>query len=227
MITHLGLIQTSLIDVPGKVAATLFTHGCPLSCPYCHNERLRTGPVPVDFFAVDEVLRFLKKRRGLLEAVCVSGGEPFVHSDIGDLVAAIRDMGYYVKIDSSGINPGRLKELVDRGLVDMVALDLKTAPDHYRRVGGGGEAVLESLAVLRGSGVAYELRTTVAPQVLGDEDMTAIIELLEAEERYAIAQYRPTGSEQRSLDPYAPETLRRWCNAARRRGVDAFVRGVS
>lgn len=226
MITHVGLVKTSLVDVPGRLAATLFTHGCPLSCPYCHNERLRSGPIPEDFVEVADALAFLRRRIGVLEAICVTGGEPLVHDDLGELVDRARALGYYVKLDTSGAYPERLRRLLSRGVVDMVALDIKTSPDHYRRVGLDGDTFLESLSVVRRSGVPYELRTTVAPNVVFDEDIDHIAQLLDPTERYVLAQYRMPDSSGEHPRPYPTAAITRWLKRVHRKNVSAIARGV-
>ena len=226
MITHVGLVKTSLVDVPGRLAATLFTHGCPLSCPYCHNERLRSGPIPEDFVEVADALAFLRRRIGVLEAVCVTGGEPLVHDDLGELVDRIGALGYYVKLDTSGAYPERLRDLLSRGIVDMVALDVKTSPGRYRRVGLDGDTFLESLSVVRRSGVPYELRTTAAPNVVRDEDIEHILRLLDPSERYVIAQYRMPDSPGEHPRPYPGSVITRWLSRVCEKNAAATTRGV-
>ena len=226
MITHVGLVKTSLVDVPGRLAATLFTHGCPLSCPYCHNERLRSGPIPDDFVELADALALLARRVGVLEAVCVTGGEPLVHDDLPELIERVRAMGYYVKLDTSGAYPERLRALLSRGLVDMVALDVKTSPDRYRRVGLDGETFLEALAVVRRGGVPYELRTTAAPQLVDGDDIEHIAELLDPAERYVLAQYRAPDSPGEHPRPYSEAVIRHWLERIHEKNAAATVRGV-
>ena len=226
MITRVGLVKTSLVDVPGRLAATLFTHGCPLSCPYCHNDRLRSGAIPEDFVAVEEALALLRRRKGVLEAVCVTGGEPLVHTDLADLLGRICTLGYYVKLDTSGAFPERLRALLSTGIVDMVALDVKTSLRHYRRVGLAGETFRESLEVVRRSGVPYELRTTAAPNVVGDEDIEHILQLLDPAERYVLAQYRVPASPGEHPSPYPDAVITRWLQRVREKNATATIRGV-
>ncbi len=226
MITHVGLVKTSLVDVPGRLAATLFTHGCPLSCPYCHNERLRSGPIPDEFVTVTEAVAFLAGRAGIVEAVCVTGGEPLMHTDLADLLGAVRSLGYYVKLDTSGAYPERLQELLSHGLVDMVALDIKTSPRRYRDVGLDGQTFLDALSAVRRSGVPYELRTTVAPEVVRLEDIEDIVGLVEPGEPHVLAQYRRPDAPGNHPQPYPAGVLREWLASAREKNGAATVRGI-
>jgi pyruvate formate lyase activating enzyme len=128
---RVGLQKTTLLDFPGEVAATVFIPGCNLRCPYCHNPGLVSPPFPEDMIPVGELDAFLSRRARVLGGVCITGGEPLVHPDIGSLVGIIRSHGLQVKLDTNGTFPGRLEELLASGLVDYVAMDIKTAPDLY------------------------------------------------------------------------------------------------
>lgn len=229
MLDRLGLQKTTLIDFPGHVAATLFTHGCPLRCPYCHNPELITGPVPGHFLSRREISEFLASRARLLDGICVTGGEPLVHQDLADLLEEIRSHGLAVKLDTSGMFPEHLDRLLAAGLVDFVAMDFKTGPSHYDRVGGDGEKLLRAIGVLRDRGVAYELRTTAAPGVVTDEDIRAIAEELRPGERYVLTQFRPgvtLDPLQSQAIPYTSHTLREWCNHILGSGAECLLRGA-
>ncbi|SIP87738.1 pyruvate formate lyase activating enzyme [Alkalispirochaeta americana] len=175
---RLGIQKTTLLDYPGRVAAVLFTHGCPLRCPYCHNPELITGPEPDSFIPRGEIFEILERRKHLLQGVVITGGEPLLHQDLGDLVEEIASLGLAVKLDTSGAFPERLQEILGNHPIDLVALDLKTAPGQYHRVGGSGEAILQSLEVLRSWGGRYLLRTTLAPQVVTDQDLACLENLV-------------------------------------------------
>ena len=159
-----GLQKMTLLDFPGKVACTVFLQGCNYRCPFCHNAELlegKTEPVMTEA----EFLGFLKKRVGLLEGVCVSGGEPTLSSGLRDLLAAIKELGYAVKLDTNGSRPAVLKALVAEGLVDYVAMDIKNAPSRYAQTAGLSKvdlaAIEESAAFLMSGAVESEFRTTV------------------------------------------------------------------
>ena len=146
-----GLQKMTLLDFPGKVACTVFLHGCNYRCPFCHNSELLEGR-PEPLMTVEEFLAFLKKRAGLLDGVCVSGGEPTLSPDLRDLLVAIKELGYGVKLDTNGSRPAVLKALVAEGLVDYVAMDIKNAPSRYAQTCGVSKidlaAIEESAAFL-------------------------------------------------------------------------------
>ena len=158
-----GLQKLSLVDFPGKVACTVFTGGCNWRCPFCHNSELIHNP-PREM-EVSDVLDFLGSRRGLLDGVCITGGEPCLHADLPDLMRAIRDLGYPVKLDTNGTFPDRLKAILDEGLAAYVAMDIKNSPEMYGETTGASDsilpAVLRSARLLLASGTDFELRTTV------------------------------------------------------------------
>ena len=159
-----GLQKMTLLDFPGKVACTVFLHGCNYRCPFCHNAELLEGKAE-PLMTVEELLTFLKKRVGLLDGVCVSGGEPTLSSGLRDLLAAIKELGYAVKLDTNGSRPAVLKALVAEGLVDYVAMDIKNAPSRYAETVGLPKvdlaAIEESAAFLMSGAVDSEFRTTV------------------------------------------------------------------
>ena len=169
-----GLQKMTLLDYPGKVACTLFLQGCNFRCPFCHNSDLlpRSGEA---YMPVEAFLQFLDKRKGLLDAVCVSGGEPTLQPELENLLREIKARGYLVKLDTNGSRPQVLKRLAGEGLVDYVAMDVKNGPNAYgATVGLPGFSltlVEESLRFLIGGGVDYELRTTVVAEL---HDATSI-----------------------------------------------------
>lgn len=131
-----GLQKLTLLDYPEKVACTVFTGGCNLRCPFCHNASLVLGTQGAEEIPQDSLFAFLKKRSGLLDGVCVSGGEPLLQPDLADFLQQVRELGYSVKLDTNGCFPERLRELVKRGLVDYVAMDVKNSPGHYAETVG-------------------------------------------------------------------------------------------
>ena len=164
LMTISGLQKMTLLDFPGKVACTVFLQGCNYRCPFCHNSELLEGPGdPV--MSREELLAFLKKRVGLLDGVCISGGEPTLAPDLKELMQEIKAMGYAIKLDTNGSRPAVLKELVSAGLVDYVAMDIKNAPSRYPQTCGVSRldlsAIEESIAFLVSGTVDSEFRTTV------------------------------------------------------------------
>ncbi|NLA77415.1 MAG: anaerobic ribonucleoside-triphosphate reductase activating protein, partial [Clostridiales bacterium] len=126
-----GIQKLSLLDYPGKVACTLFTGGCNLRCPFCHNASLVVSPDASDAMEDSEVLAFLKKREGVLDGVCISGGEPLMQRDIADFIRSVRALGYSVKLDTNGCFPDALEALISEGLLDYIAMDIKNSPRRY------------------------------------------------------------------------------------------------
>ncbi len=167
-----GLQKMTLLDFPGKVACTVFLPGCNFRCPFCHNAELFASEVPA-LMDDGELLDFLNKRRGILEGVCISGGEPTLHPGLGDLLCAIKDMGHPVKLDTNGYRPDVLKQLAADGLLDYVAMDIKNSPSRYAATAGVSQldlsAIEESIRFLMTGDLDYEFRTTVVAQ-LHDEN---------------------------------------------------------
>ena len=163
-----GLQKMTLLDFPGKIACTVFLGGCNFRCPFCHNSELFMGK-PEKLMEDEEFFAFLKSRKGLLDGVCVSGGEPTLYKTLPDFLAKIKEMGFLVKLDTNGYRPEVLKELVQQGLVDYVAMDVKNSPAMYAQTVGLEKMELssieESLRFLIGGELPYELRTTLVRQL--------------------------------------------------------------
>jgi pyruvate formate lyase activating enzyme len=224
-----GLQKTTLVDYPGHVAATLFTHGCPLRCPFCHNPELVTGPEPENFLDELAVLSFLDRRKKLLQGVCITGGEPLLHPDLPRLIKRIRSLGLKIKLDTSGIFPGRLERLLEAGYLDYVAVDIKSTPDRYPLLNGSGDQVLESVAALRRGSVEYELRATAAPGFVDQAYAQWVSEFLLPGERFYFQQYRPGKTlEPRFSDvrPYTPDELEALREPLIKKERHAFTRGA-
>lgn len=159
-----GIQKLTLLDFPGRVACTVFLNGCNFRCPYCHNsELLDADTEPV--LTVEELLAFLKKRQGILDGVCVTGGEPTLHPELEGLLREIRELGYRVKLDTNGYRPEVLRTFLRENLLDYVAMDLKNAPAAYAETVGvmqvQTDRIAESIRLLQESGIEFELRTTV------------------------------------------------------------------
>lgn len=224
-----GLQKTTLVDYPGHVAATLFTHGCPLRCPFCHNPELVTGPEPEDFIDELGALSFLERRKKLLQGVCITGGEPLLHPDLPRVIRRIRSLGLKIKLDTSGVFPERLRRLLEVGYLDYVALDIKTTVDRYPLLNGSGERVMESVECLRENDTPYELRATAAPGFVDKEYTQWVAEQLQPEERFYLQQYRPG----KTLDarfsgarPYTTDELEELAEPLRKKERHASLRGA-
>ena len=162
-----GLQKMTLLDFPGKVACTVFLQGCNYRCPFCHNSDL-LGAQGSQSLSEDALLSFLAKRRGLLDGVCITGGEPTLQKDLPLLIRRVKDLGFAVKLDTNGSNPHMLKQLLEAGVLDYVAMDIKNAPSRYAEtVGIPGfplEKTEESIRLLLAGAVPFELRTTVVEE---------------------------------------------------------------
>jgi len=161
-----GLQKMTLLDFPGKVACTVFLQGCNFRCPFCHNSDLlgSDGPEPIP---VETLLAFLKKRVGLLDGVCITGGEPTLQPDLPHLLRQIKDLGYAIKLDTNGSRPTMLKQLASENLIDYVAMDIKNCPDRYSETIGLSQMpaeIEESIAFLLEGDLDYEFRTTVVEE---------------------------------------------------------------
>jgi pyruvate formate lyase activating enzyme len=190
-----GLQKLTLLDYPGKCACTVFLSGCNLRCPFCHNASLVLGGAEVAM-KEEEFLKFLKKRQGLLDGVCVTGGEPTLRKDLPEFIGKIRELGYLVKLDTNGSNPNMLRQLIDDKLIDYVAMDIKNAPERYPPTCGGIDilpAVEESLAILCRNNVEYELRTTCAKPFHDSDAMEAIGKWLAGTKNYYLQNFVDSG----------------------------------
>ena len=200
MVELKGLEKFAPKDFPGFIASTVFVAGCNFRCPYCHNPDLILRPgtladIPPDFF-----LAYLDARKGWLEGICVSGGEPLLAAGLEDLLTVNKGRELLVKIDTNGSSPGRLSDLIREKLVDRVAFDIKAAPGRYgevTRVPTGFEAIGRSLDVIRETGIATLFRTTVVPGLVGVEDVRAIACLLNGAPVYQLQAFSPFNT----LDP--------------------------
>jgi pyruvate formate lyase activating enzyme len=190
-----GFQKMTLLDFPGRVACTLFAGGCNFRCPFCHNAGLVLGGV-TESYSEDEILDYLSKRKGLLDGVCITGGEPTLRKDLPDFIRRIKDMGYLVKLDTNGSNPRMLKALLEENLLDYVAMDIKNCPDRYAATCGGPDIlthVEECLDLLRKSPVEWELRTTCVKPFHDRDAMEAIGKWLRGTEHYYLQAFVDSG----------------------------------
>lgn len=187
-----GLQKMTLLDFPGKVACTVFLGGCDLRCPFCHNSELLTADAP-HLMESPELLDFLKKRVGLLDGVAFTGGEPLLRPGLPALLAEIKELGYPVKLDTNGGHPERLRRVVEEGLVDYVAMDVKNSPARYAETAGlptlDYAPFAESIAYLLAGAVDYEFRTTVVAQYHDEASFEAIANEIAGAERYFLQPF--------------------------------------
>lgn len=195
-----GMQKMTLLDYPGKVAATIFTGGCNFKCPFCHNKDLVFLPSDYEFFNPENVLAYLEKRKGILDGVCISGGEPLVQVGLIEFIRKIKEMGYLVKLDSNGYMPEKLKEILDTGYIDYVAMDIKNSPSKYAKTIGLNEDVFkieriqQSIDLLMNGSIEYEFRTTVMKELHTSEDLEQISTWIRGCQHYYLQQYLDSGN---------------------------------
>ena len=230
MVIH-GLQKTTLLDYPSKVAATVFFGGCNFRCPFCHNMNLVLHPENEPTLSEEEVLAFLKSRKGILDGVCITGGEPTLQKDLPRFAGKIKDLGYALKLDTNGTNPSMLKSLVKNGLLDHVAMDIKSSLDGYASVCGLSkpdlDSVRESVAFLLQGNVSYEFRTTVVAEYHNEEIMRKIGEWIKGASAYYLQSF--TDSDfvpDHSLHACDKETLLHFLDIVTPYVAQASLRGV-
>ncbi|MBQ8533443.1 MAG: anaerobic ribonucleoside-triphosphate reductase activating protein [Clostridia bacterium] len=186
-----GFQKLTLLDYPGRVACTVFTGGCNLRCPFCHNFQLATGE-DMGPNLTDEVLEYLSKRRGIIDGVCITGGEPLLWKDLEGFIDNVKDMGYLVKLDTNGTFPDRLLNLLQNGKLDYVAMDIKSSISSYEKLSGIGvdtSAVKKSVEILKNAGIPYEFRTTTVKGLHEMNDFEEIAEWLQGDSRYYLQKF--------------------------------------
>ncbi len=188
-----GLQKMTLLDFPQKVACTVFLQGCNFRCPFCHNSSLLRG---IEELSEDSFFAFLKKRQGLLDGVAVTGGEPLLQNDIHSFIQKIKDLGFLVKLDTNGSFPRKLEKLLQNGLIDYIAMDIKNSPAKYDKTAGVKDflpAVEESVELIMSSGIEYEFRTTVVKEFHAPEDFHAIGRWLRGAKAYYLQCFEDSG----------------------------------
>ncbi|MBR5497690.1 MAG: anaerobic ribonucleoside-triphosphate reductase activating protein [Clostridia bacterium] len=225
-----GLQKLTLLDFPGKVACTVFTGGCNFRCPFCHNASLVTH-MDDETISEEDFFSFLEKRLGILDGVCISGGEPTLQPDLYGFVKKIKDMGYAVKLDTNGYRPDVLKKLCNDGLVDYVAMDIKNSPEKYELTAGNCQVsfdtVKESIEYLKISGIPHEFRTTVVKDFHKPDDVAEIAGIIGENERYFIQPFRDGETViERGLSGFGNDEIKELLAAARKFAPKTEVRGI-
>ena len=226
-----GLQKLTLLDFPEHTAATVFTGGCNLRCPFCHNAPLVTGLSDFDAYGEEYVLDFLKKRRGVLDGLAITGGEPLLQADIRSFIEKVRSLGFAVKLDTNGCFPEKLKELVNAGLIDYVAVDVKNSKEKYPMTVGREDVDLakveESVAFLMTGIVPYEFRTTVVKELHEVEDVGKIGQWIRGAKRYFLQNFVDSGDLiETGFHPHEKAVLGEMLEVARTYVPEAELRGV-
>ncbi len=192
-----GLQKLTLLDFPGRIAATVFTGGCNFRCPFCHNASLVIPERLGEDLPEEELFAFLEKRRGVLEGVCITGGEPTLHKDLPKLLERIKKLGFLTKLDTNGTNPVMLEELIDHSLVDYVAMDIKSSREGYPSAIGidryNTKTIEESIEILKKCKVDFEFRTTMVKELHSDAHIEEIGKWLNGEEKFFLQSFRDSG----------------------------------
>ena len=191
-----GFIDLSFVDWDGKLSCVIFLPNCNFRCPFCHNTTLVLHPERGETIPFERVEDYLKKQRGWIDGVCITGGEPTLHRDLADLCSKLKEMGFLVKVDTNGTNPMMVKELMDRGLIDYIAMDIKaplTVEKYSRAAGINAEKLLgkvkETVRILLESKMDYEFRTTVVPTLHEEEDIKEICDGIKGCKKYVLQKF--------------------------------------
>jgi pyruvate formate lyase activating enzyme len=220
-----GLQKISMIDYPNKIASVLFTPGCNLRCGFCHNWRIAVNPQP-PFLQEATALELLDARKRYVDAVVITGGEPCMHKELPRFLAKLKERGFLVKLDTNGCFPEVLEECLAH--VDYVAMDLKTSPEKYQRLGAPDTVgLMRTVEILKTGKVPYEFRTTLVPDLVTPQDVTCIGEMAKGAHTIALQQFVPDDTLDKSfkaLRPYAPEVIRGFAETMRKYGENVILR---
>ncbi len=207
-----GFQKLTLLDFPEKTACTLFTAGCNFRCPFCHNAALVTHIDNSNYFTEEYVLDYLKKRQGILDGICITGGEPLMHNDLSEFIKKVKDLGYLVKLDTNGSYPEKLQSLIDSGLIDYVAMDIKNCKDKYLLTADCNDTDLsnveKSVELLKQGKIDFEFRTTVVKEYHTVDDIKKISEWIAPAKKYFLQNFIDSGDIiKNNLSAHSRETL--------------------
>jgi pyruvate formate lyase activating enzyme len=226
-----GLVKVSIVDYPGRVATVVFVGGCSFRCPYCHNADLVLRPEGLPDIEVGEVFQLLAERRGFVDGVVITGGEPTLQVDL-DFVRKVKALGLAVKLDTNGYHPHSLRRLLQEGLLDYVAMDVKGPLEKYSLVAGrqvDTGRLEDSIQLVLSSEIEHEFRTTVVPGMIAVEDVDAIAQLIAGARWYVLQQFRPSvtlAPQFTMMDPYPAAVLEKMADAARKWVANVSIRGI-
>ena len=226
-----GLQKTSLLDYPDTISAIVWTVGCNFRCPFCYNKDLALGEARS--IPEEEIFSFLNKRKGMLEGLSISGGEPLMQKDIVQFTEKVKKLGYLIKIDTNGMYPEKLKELIDKKLVDYVAMDVKAPKNEYDKLAGVKvdlKKIEKSIEIIKNSKLDYEFKTTFTPGLLTKEDIISIAKWLKGSKRFYLQQFKSDAplisSKFQNTVPYSKEELIETLNAIKPYFENCDVRGI-
>jgi pyruvate formate lyase activating enzyme len=225
-----GLQKLTLLDFPGHLACTVFTGGCNFRCPFCHNASLVLGDA-VENYTEDDIFDFLRKRRGTIEGVAITGGEPLLQKDIVEFISKVKELGFKVKLDTNGSFPEKLGEIIGRELADYVAVDIKNAPNKYAetvgRMGYECDRISESIELLMKSDVEYEFRTTVVAELHTAEDIEDIGRWISGAEHWYLQNFVDSGDLIcNNMHGLSSDIMNQYIEIARKYVPSAEIRGI-
>lgn len=225
-----GLQKTTLLDYPGTLAATIFTGGCNLRCPFCHNSDLVLIPSNMQRISEEEILSFLEKRKSVLKGVCITGGEPALQADLIPFIQTVKSLGYLVKLDTNGFFPEVIDKLLQNSLVDYIAMDIKNTPQKYEFTTGvycDLSKINRSLSLLKECTVPYEFRTTLVREFHTEYDMRVICEWISFAQNYYLQSFEDSGKNIcEGLHAHDKETLQRYLRICQEYIPGTMLRGL-
>lgn len=224
-----GLQKTTLLDYPSKVAATIFTGGCNFRCPFCHNASLVTRQ-DAEAISEEEVLSFLSKRSGILDGICITGGEPLLQKDLAEFCKKVRERGLLIKMDTNGSRPKELKALIDEGLVDYIAMDVKNSKELYAKTCGVSDfpaEVEESINIIMNAGIPYEFRTTVVKELHSRKSIEDLTMWIRGAEKYYLQSFIDSGDTiGQGYSAHCAEEMTALLEIAKKNIPSAALRGI-
>ena len=225
-----GFNKTTLLDYPGHLASTVFTGGCNMRCPYCQNADLVLNPLSQPLIDENVIFDHIKKRKGIIEGVCITGGEPTLQKDLEDFIKRLKDLGVLVKLDTNGYRPEITRKLMENGLIDYVAMDIKSSLDEYHIVSGVNldtSLIKDSGELLKNGPIDYEFRTTVVKELHSKETFEKIGELLSGAKQYFLQGYIDSERViERRFSSYTKEELEGFVTILKKTIKNVSIRGV-
>lgn len=227
-----GLQKTSLIDYPNKIAAVIFTYGCNFRCGFCYNFELVKPNLKYKKISEKEVFQFFRKRKNILDAVVITGGEPTLQHDLIPFIRKIKKLGFLIKLDTNGSNPEIIQKLLNDKLVDYVAMDIKGPLDKYQKITNTKidlKKIEKSVEIIKNSKIDYEFRTTIVPTYLDEDDFKKIGEWIKGAKAYYLQQFRPQKTLDKKLkiiSPYSEQNLRTFANIMKKSVHEVKIRGL-
>lgn len=226
-----GMQKLTLLDYPGKTACLIFTQGCNFRCPFCHNRDLLNEENNNEEIAEEEVIKYLEKRKGLIDGICISGGEPLLQSDLEDFIIKVKEMGFLVKLDTNGSSPSKLKRLIDKKLIDYVAMDIKNDFTKYDKTSGiekiKTDNIKRSIQIIENSGIDYEFRTTIVKQFHNLCGIESICGYIGPNSKYYIQNYKDAKTVlQHGLSGFDDDELRQMQDKLKLVYPNVIVRGI-